>query len=236
MNKLWCALALLVLTSTGGAQEAQIRKNLGERISQFQSIDEISKTGVAGLYEVRINGSDIFYTDAEGNFLIQGTLYDTRQHRNLTEEKVEKLTALAFKDLPMQDAFTIVRGNGKRQVAVFEDPNCGFCKRFERDLQKVDNITVHMFLYPVLGPDSTEKSKTFWCAKDKGKTWQDWMVRDTPPPSSATCDLAALSRNLELGQKHRITGTPTLIFANDARVPGAMTTAQVEQQLAEVKN
>ena len=134
------------------AQEAAIRKNLTERLPQLPSIDEVSKTPMAGLYEVRVNGTDILYTDAEGNYLIQGSMIDTRARRNLTEERVEKLSAIAFDALPVKDAFTIVRGNGKRKLAVFEDPNCGYCKRFERDLQKVDNVTIHMFLYRSWAP------------------------------------------------------------------------------------
>jgi thiol:disulfide interchange protein DsbC len=227
------AVTLAVLATAGWAQEAAIRKNLAERIPQFQKIDEVRTTPMTGLFEVRL-GSDVYYTDAEGNFLINGHLIDTKLQRNLTEERVEKLMAIDFAALPMKDAFTIVRGNGKRKIAVFEDPNCGYCKRFERDLQKVDNVTVYMFLYPILGPDSVEKSRHIWCAKDKGKTWQDWMVREQPF-QPANCDAAAVSRNLELGKKHRITGTPTLVFADGTRVPGAIGTAQVEKLLAAVK-
>ncbi len=117
-------------------------------------------------------------------------------------------------------------------MAVFEDPNCGYCKRFERDLQKVDNVTIHMFLYPILGPDSTDKSRNIWCAKDKGKAWQDFMVRDQPAPT-ASCDTAALARNLEFGKKHKISGTPTLVFTDGTRVPGAIGAPQVEKLLAE---
>ena len=215
------------------AQEAAIRKNLIERVPQLQQIDEITKSAMPGLYEVRYNGTDILYTDAEGNFLIQGSLIDTKQKRNLTEERVDKLSAINFDTLPLKDAFTIVRGNGKRKLAVFEDPNCGYCKRFERDLQKVDNVTIHMFLYPILGPDSADKSKQIWCAKDPAKAWTDWMVRDQAVAQAATpaCDVAAIARNVELGRKHKITGTPTLLFADGSRVPGAISAAQVEKYL-----
>jgi thiol:disulfide interchange protein DsbC len=233
--KMTLIAATLLATLGTNAQEAVIRKNLLERIPQLQKIDEVSKGPMPGLYEVRVNGTEIFYTDAEGNYLLQGSLIDTKQHRNLTEERVDKLTAISFDALPFKDAFTIVRGNGKRKLAVFEDPNCGYCKRFERDLQKVDNITIHLFLYPILSADSTEKSKHIWCAKDKGKTWQDWMVRDQLP-ASASCDIAAVSRNVALGQKHKISGTPTLIFASGSRIPGAISVAEVEKHLIETKN
>ena len=228
-------LALLAALSLSAfAQEATIRKNLAERLPKLPAIDEITKTPMPGLYEVRINHSDIFYTDEKGDFLIQGSLIDTKAQQDLTEQRVEKLTAIAFKDLPLKDAFTIVRGNGKRKMAVFEDPNCGYCKRFERDLTKIDNVTVHVFLYPILSADSGEKSRNIWCAKDKGKAFLDWMVKDVTPPT-AKCDAAAVARNFEFGKKARITGTPTIIFADGSRVPGAIGADRVEKLLAEAK-
>jgi len=229
-------LAALLAGSLGSAlaQEALIRKNLAERLPALSKIDEVSKTPMNGLYELRVNGSDIFYTDAEGNFLIQGNLLDTKAKRNLTEERVEKLSAIDFAALPLKDAFTQVRGNGKRQLAVFEDPNCGYCKRFERDLQKINDVTIHTFLIPILSPDSVEKSKNIWCAKDKGKAWLDWMVRDQPA-AKASCDTAALERNLAFSKKYRITGTPTVFFADGTRVPGAISADQIEKTLASAK-
>ena len=233
---LLASLVALTTLATGAAfaQEAAIRKNLAERLPSFAKIDEISKTPMNGLYEVRVNESEIFYTDADGNFLIQGNLIDTKAKRNLTEERVEKLSAIDFGALPIRDAFTVVRGNGKRKMAVFEDPNCGYCKRFERDLQKVSDVTIYMFLYPILSPDSTDKSKNIWCAKDKAKTWQDVMVKDQPVPK-ATCDTTAIDRNVEFGKKYKITGTPTIFFANGSRVPGAVNAQQVEKFLTEAK-
>lgn len=228
------ALGLVALTFSAFAQEAAIRKNLAERLPNLPKIDEVSKTPMNGLFEIRVNDSDIFYTDAEGNFLIQGVLIDAKSKRNLTEERTDKLSAVAFDSLPLKDAFVVVRGNGKRKMAVFEDPNCGYCKRFERDLQKVNDVTVYMFLYPVLGADSADKSKSIWCAKDKAKTWLDVMVRDMPVPK-ASCDTAAIDRNIDFGRKHKITGTPTIFFADGSRVPGAINTAQIEKFLTDVK-
>jgi len=234
LTPLLAGVLLLIGGTAAQAQEATIRKNLAERIPQLQKIDEISKTPVNGLYEVRVNGTDIFYTDAEANYLIQGSLIDTRQRRNLTEERIDKLTAISFDSLPLKDAFVVVRGNGKRKVAVFEDPNCGYCKRFERDLDKVTNVTVYTFLYPILSPDSAEKSKNIWCAKDRSKAWQDWMLRDQTP-AAASCDVSAITRNLELGRKHKVNGTPTLVFADGSRVPGAINAQQIEKYLNEAR-
>ena len=232
------ALALAALTLSLGclAQEAVIRKNIAQRYPELKAIDEVNKAALPGLYEIRINGTEIYYTDAQGDYLVVGNIYDTKQKRNLTEERVDKLSAIKFDSLPFKDSFTIVRGNGERKVAVFEDPNCGYCKRFERDLQTINNVTVYMFLYPILGPDSGEKSKAIWCAKDRGQVWQDWMVREQAIPNSVQmCDTDALKRNVELGRKHKINGTPTLIFVDGTRVPGAIDAKQLEKRLADAK-
>ncbi len=228
----WFALALLALGSAQ-AQEAAIRKNLSERLPNIPKIDEVSKTPMNGLYEVRM-GSDIMYSDAEGNFLIQGALIDVKQKRNLTEERMDKLSAVPFEQLPVKNAFTQVRGNGKRKLVVFADPNCGYCKRFEKDLQKLDNVTILHVLYPILGEDSKTKSKNIWCAKDKAKVWNDWMINGMTP-AAANCDTAPIEANVDFGKKNRITGTPTLFFADGTRVVGAVPLAQIESQLAQVK-
>lgn len=228
---LLAAAGTLALTFSAHAQEADIRKALAERIPQMDKIDEVRPTPMKGLFEVRI-GTDLFYTDAKGNYVIQGELIDTKARRNLTEDRIAKLTAVDFSALPLKDAFTIVRGDGKRKVAVFEDPNCGYCKRFERDMQNVDNVTVYLFLYPILSPDSAEKSRNIWCSKDRVAAWQDMMVRDKTVPA-ASCDTSAIQRNLAFGRQYKITGTPTLIFANGTRVPGAIGAADVEKRLAE---
>lgn len=230
----WTAAALLAWTlGPALAQEAAIRKNLTERLPNMPKIDEVSKTPMAGLFEVRM-GNDIMYSDAAGNFLIQGALIDVRQKRNLTEERTDKLSAVPFDQLPLKNAFTQVRGNGKRKLAVFADPNCGYCKRFETDLQKLDNVTIYHVLYPILGDDSKNKSRHIWCAKDRAKTWNDWMINGVAP-AALTCDTSTIDANVEFGKKQRITGTPTLFFADGSRVPGALPMAQVEKMLADIK-
>jgi thiol:disulfide interchange protein DsbC len=231
----FAAAALMTLSlSSAWAQghEATIRKNLSERIPQIPKIEEITPTPLAGIYELRLSTNEIYYSDAAGNYLIQGNLIDTKSKRNLTEERESKLSAIDFNALPLKDAITIVHGNGKRKLAVFEDPNCGFCKRFERDLAKVDNVTVYMFLLPVLGPGSVEKSRQVWCAKDPAAAWKDLMMRDIAPASTA-CNTAAIDRNLDFARRYKITGTPTLIAQDGARVPGAINTTQIEKLLAD---
>jgi len=228
-----CMLLIAVgfgFNAFGQGQEATIRKNLSERIPQIPRIEEITRSPMAGLYEIRLSTNEIYYSDAEGNFLIQGSLIDTKSKRNLTEEREAKLSAIDFGTLPFKDAITIVRGNGKRKLAVFEDPNCGYCKRFERDLAKVDNVTIYLFLYPILGDDSMTKSRNVWCAKDPAGAWSQVMTKEQTIPN-ANCNIAAIERNVEFGRKFKITGTPTLIAQDGARVPGAINTMQIEKML-----
>ena len=228
------ATALLATAAWGCAIAAQpqdqISKILAERIPQLQKVDEVKPTPMKGLYEVRV-GTDVFYSNETGDYLIQGELIDTKAQRNLTEDRIHQLTAVDFKKLPLQDAIKIVHGNGERKMVVFEDPNCGYCKRFERDLQNVDNVTIYMFLYPILSRDSAEKSRNIWCSKDGAKTWQNWMLKDKTP-AAASCDIDAIQRNLALGRAHKITGTPTLIFEDSTRVPGAVPASEVEKYLS----
>ena len=230
------AISALIVMSIKSAMaqghEAAIRKNLSERIPQIPKIEEITPTPLAGIYELRLSTNEIYYSDASGNFLIQGNLIDTKSKRNLTEERENKLSAIDFQSLPFKDAITIVHGNGKRKLAVFEDPNCGYCKRFERDLAKIDNVTVYLFLMPVLGPNSVEKAHYIWCAKEPGIAWTNMMQKDIPP-AQAQCNIAAIERNLEFGHKYKITGTPTLVAQDGTRVPGAINSTQIEKLLAD---
>jgi len=213
------------------AQEAAIRKNIAERLPDFPKIDEVSKTPIAGLYELRI-GTSLFYSDELGNHLIDGQVIDTRTRTNLTDARLSKLTAINFSDLPLSDALVWKNGTGARKIAVFADPNCGFCKRFETSLQQVKDVTVYTFLYPILGEDSIEKSRAVWCSKDKSKSWLDWMLRGVAPArGTGECDTSALQRNLAMGQKHRVNGTPAIVFEDGKRVPGAMSAEQLEKQL-----
>jgi thiol:disulfide interchange protein DsbC len=226
-----CAVTLL-LCASALAQEATIRKNLEQRLPDLPKIDEISKSPIPGLYEVRV-GTEIFYADEHGNHLIQGSIVDTRTRTDLTQARIDKLAAIDFSTLPLKDALVWKQGTGARKLAVFADPNCGYCKRFEKDLSNVKDVTVYTFLFPMLGGDSPEKSRNIWCAKDATKVWRGWMLEGkTPPRSMGRCDTAALDRNVALARKHRVTGTPTLVFENGTRIAGALPADQVEKQLA----
>jgi len=217
------------------AVQAAIRKALAERIPNMPPIDEISRSPIAGLFEVRYGGTEILYADAAGDHVIvQGAIVETRTRTHLTEQRMEKLLAIDFAQLPLKDALVIKQGNGARKVAVFADPNCGYCKRFERDLAALKDVTVYTFLMPILGPDSTAKSNAIWCAKDGAKAWRAWMLEGvTPEAAKPGCNTAGLDRNLEFGRKHRINGTPAVVFEDGTRKPGAIPAEALEKLLAQ---
>ena len=231
-GSLLIALLAGLAGSAALADEAAIRKNLAERLPNFPKIDEVIKTPMAGLYEVRL-GTDIVYTDEHGNYLIQGALIDTKSKADLTQARIDKLTAIDFASLPLKDAVLVKQGNGSRKVVVFADPNCGYCKRLEKDLLALKDVSIYTFLYPILGPDSTVKSKDIWCAKDPGKAWRNWMVDgQSPAKMMGSCDVAALDRNTEMGRKYKVQGTPAMVFEDGSRAPGAIPAAQIETRMA----
>jgi thiol:disulfide interchange protein DsbC len=226
-----CAAMALLLAGLAQADEASIRKNLTERLPNFPSIDEISKTPIPGIFEVRI-GNEVLYTDENGQHLIEGSLIDTKSRTNLTEARIAKLTQIDFASLPLQDAILIKQGSGARKLVVFGDPNCGYCKRLERDLLALKDVSIYTFLYPILGPDSNVKSRDIWCSREPAKVWRSWMVDGaTPPKAIGKCDSAALERNLALGNRHRVRGTPAVVFEDGSRAPGAIPADQLESRI-----
>jgi thiol:disulfide interchange protein DsbC len=213
------------------AQEAEIRKNLVQRLPDLPKIDEVTKTAIPGLYEVRM-GTEIVYTDERGDYVIEGSIIDTKSRANMTEARLDKLTAIDFASLPLKDAIVWKQGTGARKLVVFADPNCGYCKKFENDMQQVKDVTVYTFLYPILGGDSPEKAKNIWCAKDNGAVWRNWMIHGAAAPRNmGECDTSALQRNVAMGKKFRVNGTPSIVFENGKRVPGALAPEEVEKQL-----
>ena len=227
------AATATLLCSVAWAQEAVIRKVLPERLPQLPKIDEVTRTPVAGLWEVRYGGTEILYSDDKGEYiLVNGSLVDTKTRTDLTEARVEKLLAVSWDKLPLKDAIVLKQGNGSRKMAVFEDPNCGYCKRFERDIAGIKDLTVYVFLIPILGPDSVTKSADIWCAKDKAKAWRAWMLdNEVPGKKAAGCDQSAVDRNLAFSRTHRINGTPAVFFEDGTRKPGAISAEAVEKLL-----
>lgn len=215
------------------ADEAEIKKGMEAKLGA--KVESVNKAGYLGLYEVYADGN-IFYTDDKMTaIMVGGQLVDAKSMKNVTEERMKKLTAIKFNELPLERAIKQVRGDGKRVLATFEDPNCGYCKRLAKDLLKLENVTVYTFLYPILSEDSVRKSKQIWCSADRAKAWNDWMVDGKAPAVKDDCDASAVGKNQEFGRKLNITGTPTMFFGDGERVPGAMPIARIEQKLGQIK-
>lgn len=233
LKKLLPLTMALFFSAVVVADEADIKKAVEAKIGA--KVESVSKAGFMGLYEVYAEGN-IFYTDEKMTaFLFGGQLVDAKTMKSVTEERMRKLTAIKFSDLALDRAIKQVRGDGKRVMATFEDPNCGYCKRLAKELLTLNNVTVYTFLYPILSEDSVKKSKQIWCSADRAKAWNDWMVDGKAPSGRDDCDTAAITKNNEFGRKLNITGTPTLFFADGERIPGAMPLANIEKKLSTAK-
>ena len=232
------ALVVAVATSALGcsAQADQTTDKIKSALQSRLGIDAtdikgITRAPLPGLYEINL-GTQIVYSDANGDYVLNGELIDTKAHRNLTEARLNELNKVDFAKLPFENAVKVVKGDGKRKMAVFSDPNCPYCHQLENTLKSVDNVTVYTFLYPVLSPDSTAKAKQIWCSSDRAKAWELWMVERKVPAAAGTCDTAAIDNNLALGAKMNVTGTPTVILADGTRLPGAVSGDRLEKALS----
>jgi thiol:disulfide interchange protein DsbC len=234
MLKRLLPLALVPLfIATANADEAEIKKAMEAKLGV--KVESVTKSGYLGLYEIYADGN-ILYTDEKMTaFIAGGQLIEGKTMKNVTEERMRKLTAIKFAELPLDRAIKQVRGDGKRVLATFEDPNCGYCKRLAKDLQKLDNVTIYTFLLPILSEDSLKKSKQIWCAADRAKAWNDWMIEGRAPAGKDDCDTSAVTKNQEFGRRLGINGTPTIFFADGERVPGAVPLPKIEQKLSQLK-
>jgi thiol:disulfide interchange protein DsbC len=220
--------------AASGAAEVDVdtvRKLFVERFPGVK-IEAVKRTPFPDLFEVQI-GMDLLYTDGDVDYVMQGALIDAQTRRDLTAESLEKLSQVAFSSLPLQHAVKQVKGDGSRKIAVFEDPNCGYCKQLHKTLKEVDNTTIYTFLFPILSPDSEVKARNIWCAKDQAATWRAWML-DGKVPAEAQCE-TPVETVLALGRKLMVQGTPAIIFADGSRVNGALPLAALEKKLNSVK-
>jgi thiol:disulfide interchange protein DsbC len=237
MQKVVAVITLLLLaggSTIAGASEATVRAAMQKKYPDI-AVESVIKTPLAGIYEVFANGQ-LIYTDEKAAYLfLNANLIDSEKKTSLTEERMNRLTAIKFEQLPLDLAFKKVKGKGTRQLAYFGDPNCGYCKKFEQDLAKVNDVTVYVFLYPVLGPDSLAKAKSIWCSKDRVKAWDDQLVNGIAPTATDTCD-TPIEKILAFGRQKNITGTPTMFFVDGQRVPGAIPLDQIEQRLLAAKS
>ena len=225
-------LALLaVLSVPASADEASVRKAIEGKLGS--KVTSVSKSPYLGLYEVYIDGQ-ILYTDEKLTAILAGTMIDGKTMKNVTAERMQKLTAIKFSELPLEFAVKQVRGDGSRVLASFEDPNCGFCKKLAKEMSQLENVTIYTFLYPILSSNSLEKSNQIWCSTDKAKAWNDWMQEGRALSGKGDCDTTAVQKTVELGRRLAITGTPTMFFADGERITGAVPIAQIEKKLGQI--
>ena len=226
-------LLLCFLPGLASADEAAIRRVVESKLGGAK-IEGIQPAPIPGLYEVRYRaqeGTQIFYTDANANyFLLKPTLIEAKSGRNLTQERLNKLNAINFDSLPLSQAVKIQRGSGKRVLAMFSDPHCPYCIRFEKALQQVDDITIYVFMFPVIHPELTDQSKAVWCSPDRAKAWLDLALRGKLPTAVASCD-TPIEKNLELGHQLHVSATPTIILSNGEKVAGAIGADDLRQLL-----
>ena len=238
MNKFLSVIAVMsaVLLCGGAAHaqpEQQIKAEIQKKLGANAKVKSVSPTPVTGLYEVLV-GSDIFYTDTTGKYLIQGEIIELASGKNITEQRQADLNRIKWSDLTPANAIKNVRGNGSRQLAVFSDPNCGYCKRLEKSLQQLDNVTIYTYLIPILSPDSAQKSKQIWCSADPYKTYMDWMVNGITPSGKGDCN-TPLDKNMAFAKTYGVTGTPTLFFTDGSRFPGAVQITDIEKKFNSLK-
>lgn len=223
--------ASLMFAAAAQANESLIRKTL---TAQFPgaSIASVQKTPYSGLFEVYLDGQ-LVYIDAKAQYVFTGDVIDLKNRTNVTQARLNQLQAVKWDALPLNNALKTVKGNGSRKLVVFSDVDCPYCRKFEAELEKVDNITVYTFLYPIEGlhPKAVQTSKQIWCAPDRNEAWDRYITRGTIPKNDGNC-ANPVEATVALGNKLKVSGTPTIIFANGQRVPGMVPAAQLEKLLA----
>jgi len=232
MLKKLVVITAALFASQAIADEVSLKKAF-EAAYPKMHVESVVKTPYAGLYEVFANGQ-IVYADDKLTFLIaEGRLVDIKSKRDVTNERLDELTKIDFNTLPLDQAIKVVKGNGSRKIAVFSDPDCPFCKRLEQqELVNINDVTIYTFLLPLeqLHPDAGNKAKAIWCASDRSKAWQDWVINNQLPKNAGSCD-HPVDKIADLGKKLGVTSTPTIFFADGKRMLGAYPAAQIEKAM-----
>ena len=213
-------------------EAAAVKKALEQKLPGA-TVKGVTKTPYFGLYEVQLE-DQLIYTDVKANYVVLGSIYDTNSKKNLTEQRQRELTRVAFDSLPLDLAFKRVKGTGERKLAIFSDADCPFCARLEHELKNIDNVTIYTFLYPIdqLHPDAARKSRMIWCSEDKAKAWDEFFSTGALPDNTGDCDNPVVATNA-LGQKLKVSATPTLVFADGSVIPGALPASQIESEMAQ---
>jgi thiol:disulfide interchange protein DsbC len=208
------------------ARTEAVKQRFRERFGNMP-VTEVRHTAF-GLFEVQL-GNSLVYTDEPVTFVLDGHLIDASTRQDITEQRLQDLAKIDFNTLPLELAITQVRGDGSRKMAIFEDPNCGYCKQLRRNMEGIDDLTVYTFLLPILSADSAEKVKNIWCATEQGEVLDQWMLNGKVPPK-LSCE-APLEKFRQLGQTLMVQGTPAIFFADGSRVPGAISKEELIKRL-----
>jgi len=230
LSAVWAQSASVSSTDVD-AKTQEVKKLFAERFGN-PPISGVRQTPY-GLYEVQL-GMDLVYTDEKVTFVLDGTLIDAKTRRDITRERQDSLAQMPFDQLPFELSFKQVRGDGSRKMAIFEDPNCGYCKQLRKSIEGMNNVTIYTFPYPILSPDSTQKVRNTWCATDRAAVWDAWMLQNKVP-ASADCEVP-IDQMIALGQKLMVRGTPGLFFADGSRVGGAIPREEIEKRLRQASN
>ncbi len=233
MRKGLLGLGMFAMMAAAHADEAVLLRDVQEAFEMRfagMPVDGVRATPMEGVYEVQL-GSELVYVDEQVDFVLQGNLIDARTRTDLTAARLQKLAEVPFDSLPLALAIRQVKGDGSRVMAVFEDPNCGYCKKLHAGLKQIDNVTVYSFLMPILSQDSVEKARNIWCAEDRTAAWTDWMLKGVVPPE-AHCDDNPVEQVVALGRRLMVRGTPAILFADGGRVNGALSAADLERRLS----
>ena len=221
------AAALFVLTAASAvhaADEQSVRdhlmKNTGLRA------ESVTPSPVPGIWEVFIQDR-LFYVDDTVEHIFSGSIISTKSQTNLTQERLRRYARENWNKWPLEDAVKQVFGKGERQVIVFSDANCGYCRQMEPVYEAVGNLTVYTFIAPMIRGE--QNNREIVCSKDRSKAWHDWMRNGVAPaPAPADCDASVLQRNLQLTGRYTITGAPTFFFPTGDRLTGAVSAEQFE--------
>lgn len=231
---LFSSLLIFIFSSIASADEASLKKSLVPYFPN-EKIEILKRIPSLQLYEITI-GDQIFYVDEKAKYFFSGHLFDLKNEKNLTEERLQEIRSARKVDidsLPLEYAIQEIKGNGERKLVIFSDPNCGYCKRLEKELIHINNVTIYTFLYPIL-KGSKRISEAIWCSDDKLKSWNNFMINGTTP-TGKECN-APIDALLRTGKQHGFNSTPTIVFANGKTVPGMISAEIIEKKLNESTN
>ncbi|MDE2423168.1 MAG: DsbC family protein [Betaproteobacteria bacterium] len=237
LHRLWLIPFFFCTYHLAQADEVNYEKLQEKIVSQVPKlkghIQHIQPSGVWDLFEIDTDDHQIIYTDKEVTYLFAGEIYQTQNLQNITQKRLDVINAVAWQQLPLSLSIKRVKGNGKRELVVFSDPDCPYCRRLESELTKITDVTIYTFVYPIasLHPDAPQRSAQIWCATNRAKAWDEYLLRKKQINKNTQCDLSDLEKVQSLAEKLNINGTPTLIFKTGEKVPGAISANDLEKLL-----